>query len=93
MEGEGGRKIVFVRADRKVPTKIISIMKFEKYLRKGYEAYLASVIEDQKEGAKLKELIVVNDFEDVFPEDLPGLPLEREFEFEIELIPRTTPIS
>ena len=30
---------------------------------------------------------------DVFPEDLPGLPPEREIEFDIDLIPGTTPIS
>jgi hypothetical protein len=36
---------------------------------------------------------VVCDFPDVFPEDLPGLPPERDVEFEIELKPGTTPIS
>lgn len=36
---------------------------------------------------------MVNDFLEVFPEDLPGLPTDRELEFEIELMPGTTPIS
>ena len=35
---------------------------------------------------------MVNESEDVFLEDLPGLPPEREIEFEIELLPRTTSI-
>ena len=56
MEGENGKKIAFIGKDRKTPIMIISMMKVEKYFRKGYEAYLASVIKDQKEGAKLKEL-------------------------------------
>ena len=90
MEREGGKKIVFVGGDRKTPIKIISMMKVEKYLKKGYEAYFASVIEDQKECVKLKELPTVNKFEDMFPKDLPGLPPEKEIEFKIELIPRTT---
>jgi hypothetical protein len=30
---------------------------------------------------------------DVFPEELPGMPLEREVEFYIDLIPGTTPIA
>ena len=68
------------------------MMKVKKYLRKWYEAYLASVVLERKECAKLKELPVVHEFEDVFPDDLPGLPLEREIEFEIELAPGTTPI-
>jgi hypothetical protein len=36
---------------------------------------------------------VVSDFPDVFPEELPGMPLERKVEFAIELIPGTAPIS
>ncbi|XP_012828508.1 PREDICTED: uncharacterized protein LOC105949735 [Erythranthe guttata] len=32
-------------------------------------------------------------FPDVFPEDLPGLPPDREIEFEINLIPGSAPIS
>jgi hypothetical protein len=36
---------------------------------------------------------VVREFPDVFPEELPGLPPERDVEFSIELKPTTTPIS
>ncbi|WMV16379.1 hypothetical protein MTR67_009764, partial [Solanum verrucosum] len=35
----------------------------------------------------------VCDFPEVFPENFPGLPPEREVEFPIELIPGSTPIS
>jgi hypothetical protein len=35
---------------------------------------------------------VVNEFPDVFPEDLPGMPLDRDIEFVIELKPSTIPI-
>ena len=36
---------------------------------------------------------MVGEFEDVFPEELPGLPPNREVDFVIDLKPRTTPIS
>jgi hypothetical protein len=36
---------------------------------------------------------VVWDFPDVFPEELPGIPPNREVEFVIDLLPRTAPIS
>ena len=36
---------------------------------------------------------MVYEFPDVFPEDLPGLPPDRNVEFSIELEPRTAPIS
>jgi hypothetical protein len=36
---------------------------------------------------------MVRDFPDVFPEELPGMPPDREVEFVIDLLPGTTPIS
>jgi hypothetical protein len=36
---------------------------------------------------------VVRDFSDVFLEELPGMPLDREVEFVIDLLPGTAPIS
>ena len=41
----------------------------------------------------LADIPVVCDFPDVFPDDLPGLPPDREVEFKIELLPGTAPIS
>jgi hypothetical protein len=42
---------------------------------------------------EIQDILVVCEFPGVFPEDLPGLPLERDVEFVIELKPGTTPIS
>jgi hypothetical protein len=36
---------------------------------------------------------VVRDFPDVFPEELPRIPLDREVEFVIDLLLGTAPIS
>jgi len=36
---------------------------------------------------------VVEKFPDVFPNDLPGMPPDRDIEFIIELLPRTAPIA
>ena len=41
----------------------------------------------------IKDLPVVCEFLDVFPDDLPGLPPDHDVEFKIELIPGTAPIS
>jgi hypothetical protein len=40
-----------------------------------------------------KSISVVEEFVDVFPEELPGMPPEREVEFYIDLIPGTVPIA
>jgi hypothetical protein len=42
---------------------------------------------------EIQDIPVVCEFSDVFPEDLPGLPPERDVEFVIELKPNTAPIS
>jgi hypothetical protein len=41
----------------------------------------------------MEEIRVVHDFLDVFPEDLPGMPLDHDIDFIIDLIPGTAPIS
>jgi hypothetical protein len=41
----------------------------------------------------LTSIPVVCEFSDVFPDDLPGLPLDRDVEFTVELGPSTAPIS
>ena len=42
---------------------------------------------------KLEDIPIVRDFPDVFPEDLLGLPLDREIEFSIDLLLGSNPIS
>jgi hypothetical protein len=41
----------------------------------------------------LEEIRVVQEYPDVFPEDLPGMPPDHDIEFLIELLPGTPPIS
>ena len=41
----------------------------------------------------LEDVKVVRQFPDVFPDDLPGLPPDRDVEFSIDLLPGTDPIS
>ncbi|WVZ84761.1 hypothetical protein U9M48_031752 [Paspalum notatum var. saurae] len=45
------------------------------------------------EAQLIKKIPVVSDFPDVFPEELPGLPPDRNVEFAIELVPSTAPVS
>ena len=40
-----------------------------------------------------KEDLVVDEFPNVFPDDLPGMPPDRDIEFIIELLPETAPIT
>ena len=38
-------------------------------------------------------ILVVHEFEDVFPNEVPGLPPRREVEFSIDLVPGTGSVS
>ena len=51
------------------------------------------MVDTRKEALKLDDIPVVREFSDVFLKDLPGIPIDREIEFSIDLLPRTSPIS
>ncbi|KAG8498361.1 hypothetical protein CXB51_007427 [Gossypium anomalum] len=68
-------------------------MAAQRFVKKGYDAYLAYVLDTKVSESKIQAVPVICEFFDVFPEELPGLPPEREVEFSIDLIPGTTPIS
>jgi hypothetical protein len=47
---------------------------------------------NQLDASQGSEVLVVNEFPDVFPEELPGMPPDQDIEFVVELKPGTTPI-
>ncbi|XP_057506554.1 uncharacterized protein LOC130789763 [Actinidia eriantha] len=61
--------------------------------RESISCILASLISDEGMITRGELPLIVSEFPDVFPEDLYGLPPEREVEFSIELLPGTAPIS
>ncbi|XP_070009750.1 uncharacterized protein [Nicotiana sylvestris] len=73
--------------------KFISYLKARKMIRKGYIYHLVQVRDVEIESPTIQSILVVNEFPDVFPDELPGLPPEREIEFAIDLLPATHPIS
>ncbi|GJR36146.1 putative reverse transcriptase domain-containing protein [Tanacetum coccineum] len=56
----------------------------------GITKALKSAKEDEP---KLSDISVVREFEDVFPEDLSGLPPQRQVEFRIDLVPGVTLVA
>nr|GFA87900.1 putative reverse transcriptase domain-containing protein [Tanacetum cinerariifolium] len=58
------------------------------------ETLIIRVVEKKKSDEKrIKDILVVKEFPDVFPEDLPGLPLIRQVKFQIDLIPGAAPVA
>ncbi|GKE71803.1 hypothetical protein Tco_1529875 [Tanacetum coccineum] len=97
-----GNETLIIRGDgsnqgNKTRLNIISCTKTQKYLLKGCPIFLAHVttkeIEDKSEKKRLEDVLIVRDFLEVFPEDLPGLPLTQQVEFQIDLIPGAAPVA
>ncbi|KAL0544214.1 hypothetical protein IC582_019327 [Cucumis melo] len=89
----GFAEVVFRGMRKVVSRSLISVLKAEKLLRKGCTAFLAHIVVVQREKLKPEDVPVVKEFLEVFPDDLSGLPPDREIEFTIELLPGIAPIS
>nr|GFA00922.1 hypothetical protein [Tanacetum cinerariifolium] len=74
---------------------VISCSKAQEYMAKGCQIFLAQIFakneEDKSEGKQIKDVTIIQDFSEVFPEDFPGLPPARPVEFQIDLILRAAP--
>jgi hypothetical protein len=63
--------------------------------RKGCEVYFVHINESQD---KMVDNMLTDDpilckFQDVFPEEITGLPPRRDIDFTIDLVPGSTPVS
>nr|GEX64185.1 reverse transcriptase domain-containing protein [Tanacetum cinerariifolium] len=69
---------------------VISCSKVQEYRAKGCHVFLAQISatkeDDKPKGKQVKDVPIVQDFPEVFPEDFPGLPPARPVEFQIDLI-------
>ncbi|TQD77792.1 hypothetical protein C1H46_027665 [Malus baccata] len=86
-------EVTFVGERSGVRHGVISAIRARKLLSKGCQGYLAHVVLNDIASSSVEEVGVVRHYPDVFPEDLPGLPPDRDVEFSIDLLPGTNPIS
>ncbi|KAJ9548163.1 LOW QUALITY PROTEIN: hypothetical protein OSB04_020706 [Centaurea solstitialis] len=80
-------------AKRNRSTSLISVIKANRCIRKGCVWCMAYVVDSGKDKLEVKDVEVVRDYPEVFPEDLVNLPPDREIEFRIDLVPGATPIA
>ena len=85
--------VIFRGIRRETAPSLINAMTASKMLRKGCQGYLAFIVDRRQEGTRLEDIPIIKQFPDVFPDDISGLPPDREVEFTIDLIPETEPIS
>ena len=82
---------------KKTVIRQISALQLKRAVRKGCKAYAVTITDDasksEKDKLKIEDIPVLNEFTDVFPEEIPGLPPRRELDFTIELVPGAVPSS
>ncbi|XP_073139021.1 uncharacterized protein [Henckelia pumila] len=72
---------------------LLSALKVCRALESGAEGYLIYAVDTSAGSVIIESIPVLNEFLDVFPDEIPGFPLVREVEFGIDLMPGTSPIS
>ncbi|XP_057469656.1 uncharacterized protein LOC130758731 [Actinidia eriantha] len=88
------QKEVRLEGERVVtPPYFVSMACAQRLLRKGCQGYLCNVMLSLSKDLSVADIPVVREFPEVFPEELPGVPVDREIEFVIECVPGTQPIS
>ena len=91
---EEGNPIVVRGIQKVIYVRNISAMQLKKLCRKGFQLYAAHILEATgDETPRLEDYQVLQEFNDVFPDEIPGLPPMREIDFTIELVPGAAPMS
>ena len=62
-------------------------------LRRECQGYLAMVRDVEVDKGAVENVAIVHIFLDIFLEELPGLPPNKEIEFCVDVVPDTDPIS
>ena len=75
------------------PNSLISKLKVNKRISKWLFCHLVSVNHIYHDISFIESVLVVNEFQDVFPDDLPVFPPPLEIDFGIDLKPNTKEIS
>nr|GEX59570.1 putative reverse transcriptase domain-containing protein [Tanacetum cinerariifolium] len=73
--------------------KIVSCIKARKYIENGCELFLAQVTKQGLKEKRLEDVPVIQDFLEVFPDELPRLPPPMQVEFRIDLILGAAPVA
>eukprot|EP00253_Pinus_taeda_P035306 PITA_35306 len=80
---------------RPVQVRSITANQLIKCIRKGCQVYAIQVgyANSKDKSASLNSFPIIQEFIDVFPEEIPGLPPQRNIDFTIELVPGAAPVS
>ncbi|XP_070045114.1 uncharacterized protein [Nicotiana tomentosiformis] len=76
-----------------IPSRVVSFSEAQQVIEKGRLAYLALVRDINANTPTVNSVPIVREFPNIFLEDLPDMPPDRDIDFGIALAPGTQPIS
>ena len=80
MDEEGNLKVV-KRIPKVISSRHISAMQLKNFYRKGFQLYAAHILEAiENEAPRLEDFHVFQEFMDVFPGEIPGLPPKKDID-------------
>nr|GEX21492.1 putative reverse transcriptase domain-containing protein [Tanacetum cinerariifolium] len=86
-------KTLVVKGDRGASRlKVISCIKAKKFIKRGSQLFVAHVTKKEPQEKQIEDVHVIQDFPEVFPNDLPGLPPPRQVEYRIDLALGAAPV-
>ena len=88
-----GPSFKFTGTNVEATPKVVSMMKAKRLVQQGGWTILACAVDVRGKEKTLENMSIVNEFPNVYSDDLPGIPPSRAVDFIIELEPGTGPIS
>lgn len=90
----GEEEFRFVGIEVNTSSGVVSTTQVERIPRKELDQrFLVSMIDIKQDKLSIEDVPIVRHYKDIFPEDLLGVPPNRQVEFTIDLVPGATPIS
>lgn len=94
---EEGETMLVNEIPRKIFVRHILALQMKIFIRKGCKVFDVHVMNKENKSKEnkvtLENIPTLKEFSDIFPEEIPGLPLKRELDFTIESVPGALPIS
>ena len=74
-------------------TNLVSTLELQRFVRQGHPLYLCHISQEGKKEVDANDIVVVNEFMNIFPDEIPDMPPQTEINFMIDLVLGTEPIS
>ncbi|GJT60113.1 putative reverse transcriptase domain-containing protein [Tanacetum coccineum] len=88
-----GETLIIQGDQSKTRQNLISCIKTERYISWGCQVFIAQVMEKKSDEKRVEDILVVREFPEVFPEDLPSLPPICQVELQIDIIQGAAPVA